>query len=100
MAKRAKPAWGNLGVICIKGHGQTDDQLFRRGMVPGKQRRGDRGCVLSDEQFDRLAIHLNLIDPNQMMEVRAHLNSIDATAWRRGPRGSGEWPQTRWSPRL
>ncbi|MBO0733542.1 MAG: hypothetical protein J2P49_04340 [Methylocapsa sp.] len=76
MAKRAKPAWGNLGVICVKGHGQTDDQLFGRGMVPGKQRRGDRGCVLSDEQIDRLAIHLNLINPNQMTDVRAHLNSI------------------------
>jgi hypothetical protein len=24
MAKRAKPAWGNLGVVCIRGAGQTD----------------------------------------------------------------------------
>ena len=76
MAKRAKPDWGNLGVICVNGHGQSDDQLLNRGIVLSKQRRGDRGCVLSDKQFDRLATHLNLTNPNQMTEVRAHLDSI------------------------
>jgi hypothetical protein len=63
-------------VICIQGHGLTDDQLDERGMVPGGHGRGDRGCVLSDAQFDRLATHLNLADPSQMTEVRAWLDSI------------------------
>jgi len=48
MAKRAKPAWGSLGVVCIRGAEQTDDQLIERGIVFGEGGRGDRGCVLSD----------------------------------------------------
>ena len=60
MAKRAKPAWGSLGVVCIRGAEQTDDQLIERGVVFGEQGRGDRGCVLSDAQFDRLAAHPSL----------------------------------------
>jgi hypothetical protein len=76
MAKHAKPAWGNLGVICVRGHGQTDEQFIEGGMVPGEQGRGDRGCVLSDAQFERLAVHLTMTDPNQETEVRERLDSI------------------------
>jgi hypothetical protein len=76
MAKRAKPAWGSLGVVCIRGAEQTDDQLIERGIVFGEQGRGDRGCVLSDAQFDRLAAHLKFTDSTLMAEVRARLDFI------------------------
>jgi hypothetical protein len=76
MAKRAKPAWGNLGVVCIRGHGQTDDQLIERGIVLGEQGRGDRGCLLSDAQFKRLAAHLKVTEPTLVAEVREHLDVI------------------------
>jgi hypothetical protein len=76
MAKRAKPAWGSLGVVCIRGAEQTDDQLIERGIVFGEQGRGDRGCVLSDAQFDRLAAHLKVTDSTLMAEVRARLDFI------------------------
>jgi hypothetical protein len=74
MAKRAKPRWGWLGVVCIRGAGQTDDQLVERGIVPGG--RGDRGCVLSDAQFARLAAHLNITELPLMAKVRARLDFI------------------------
>jgi len=89
MAKRAKPAWGNLGVICLKGYGQTDDQLNERGIVSGEHGRGDRGFLLSDAQFDRLATHLNLTDPNQKMEARARLDSIRRFYLKKPPLRSG-----------
>jgi hypothetical protein len=76
MAKRAKPAWGSLGVVCIRGAEQTDDQLIERDIVIGEQGRGDRGCVLSDAQFDRLAAHLKVTDSTLMAEVRARLDFI------------------------
>jgi hypothetical protein len=72
MAKRAKPAWGNLGVVCIRGHGQTDDQLIELG----EQRRGDRGCLFSDAQFNRLVAHLDVTESTLMAEVRARLDFI------------------------
>ncbi len=76
MAKRARPRWGCLGVVCIRGAGQTDEQLVERGIAPGEQGRGDRGCVLSDAEFARLAAHLKVTELTRMAEVRAWLNFI------------------------
>ena len=74
MAKRAKPAWGNLRVVCIRGAGQTDDQPIERVIELGERGRGDRGCRFSDAQFDRLAAHLKVTEPTLVAEVREHLN--------------------------
>jgi hypothetical protein len=63
-------------VVCIRGAEQTDDQLIERDIVIGEQGRGDRGCVLSDAQFDRLAAHLKVTDSTLMAEVRARLDFI------------------------
>jgi hypothetical protein len=76
MAKRAKPAWGSLGVVCIRGFGQTDDEFVARGIGPGEQGRGNRGCVFSDDQFACLATHLKLTDSTLVAEVRARLDSV------------------------
>jgi hypothetical protein len=75
VAKRSRPRWG-LGVVCIRGAGQTDEQLIERGVAPGEQGRGDRGCVLSDAEFARLAAHLKVTELMQTGKVRARLDSI------------------------
>ena len=38
MAKRAKPAWGSLGVVCIRGAEQTDDQRDESDAGRGRER--------------------------------------------------------------
>ena len=63
-------------MVCIRGAGQTNDQLVERGIVPGEEGRGDRGCVLSDAQFDCLTAHLQITDSKLILEVRARLDFI------------------------
>jgi hypothetical protein len=77
MPKCVRPRWGRLGMVCVRGFGQTDDQMADRGIIPGVNGRGDRGCLLTDKQFDKLVAHLDFpsvpILPDQ---VRSKLDFI------------------------
>jgi hypothetical protein len=77
MPKRAQPRWGRLGMVCVRGFGQADDQMVDRGIILLENGRGDRGCLLTDKQFDRLVAHLDFpgvpIFPDQ---VRSKLDFI------------------------
>jgi hypothetical protein len=59
MPKRVQPRWGRLGMVCVRGASQTDDDMVERGITPGEYGRGDRGCRFSDKQLDSLVVHLN-----------------------------------------
>lgn len=77
MPKCVRPKWGRLGMVCVRGFGQTDDQMVDRGIIPLENGRGDRGCLLTNKQFDRLVAHLDFpgvpIFPDQ---VRSKLDFI------------------------
>src|ERR671910_2353121 len=76
MPRRVVSQWGNLGAVRVRGAGHTDDQLVERGLELGERGRGDRGCVLSGAQFDRLAGHLKTTDPAKLAQARASLDWI------------------------